>query len=34
DQLFLDQGGQITGSVEKEGVAHLIIPGIRIGIGF
>ena len=34
DQLFLDQGGQITGSVEKEGMAHLIIPGIRIGIGF
>ena len=34
DQLFVNQGGQVTATVEKEGVGHLIIPGIRIGIGF
>lgn len=34
DQLFLNQGGQVTATVEKEGVGHLIIPGIRIGVGF
>lgn len=34
DQLFLNQGGQVTATVEKEGVGHLVIPGVRIGIGF
>ena len=34
DQLFLTQTGQVTATLEKEGVGHLIIPGIRIGIGF
>jgi len=34
DLLFLSQGGQVTGLVEKEEVGHLIIPGIRIGVGF
>ena len=34
DQLFLDQGGQVTGTLTQDGVAQLIIPGIRIGVGF
>lgn len=34
DQLFLNQGGQVTATLEQEGVGHLIIPGVRIGIGF
>lgn len=34
DQLFINQSGQVTATVEKEGVGHLIIPGIRLGIGF
>ena len=34
DQLFFSQGGQVTATLEKENVGHLIIPGIRIGIGF
>lgn len=34
DQLFLNQGGQVTATLEREGVGHLIIPGIRLGIGF
>ncbi|MCF8461353.1 MAG: hypothetical protein K9G46_11570 [Flavobacteriales bacterium] len=33
-QLFLDQAGQVTAKVKKEGVGHLIIPGIRLGVGF
>lgn len=34
DQLFISNGGQVTGSVTQEGVGHLIIPGIRLGVGF
>ncbi|MFM1875591.1 MAG: hypothetical protein RL266_1328 [Bacteroidota bacterium] len=34
DQLFLSSGGQVTGFVTKQEVGHLIIPGIRLGIGF
>tara|TARA_R110000868_G_scaffold356554_2_gene618022 strand:- start:589 stop:1440 length:852 start_codon:yes stop_codon:yes gene_type:complete len=34
DQQFLSQAGQVTSTVRKEGVGHLIIPGIRLGIGF
>ncbi|MCB0755465.1 MAG: hypothetical protein H6603_02295 [Flavobacteriales bacterium] len=34
DQLFLSQGGQVTATLQKDAVGHLIIPGIRIGIGF
>ena len=34
DQLFITQGGQVTAKVEKQGVGHLIIPGIRLGVGF
>ncbi len=34
DQLFIDQAGQVTAKVQKEGVGHLIIPGIRLGVGF
>lgn len=34
DRLFIDQSGAVTATVEEEGVGHLIIPGIRLGIGF
>lgn len=34
DRAFINQGGQVTGTVEEEGEGHLIIPGIRIGVGF
>lgn len=34
DQQFITQGGQVTSTVEKEDVGHLIIPGIRLGVGF
>ena len=34
DQYFFSQGGQVTATLEREGVGHLIIPGIRIGVGF
>ena len=34
NQLFLSQSGQVTGTFEREGVGHLIIPGIRLGVGF
>lgn len=34
NQLFLNQGGQVTAILKKEGVGHLIIPGIRLGVGF
>ena len=34
DRAFINQGGQVSGTVEEEGIGHLIIPGIRLGIGF
>ena len=34
DRAFINQGGQVTGTVEDEGVGHLIIPGVRLGVGF
>ncbi|MCF8277561.1 MAG: hypothetical protein K9J17_12580 [Flavobacteriales bacterium] len=34
DVLFINTAGQAIGSVVKEDVAHLIIPGIRLGFGF
>lgn len=34
DRAFLNQGGQVTATVKEEGVGHLIIPGIRLGVGF
>lgn len=34
DQLFFSQYGQVTATMEKESIGHLIIPGIRLGMGF
>lgn len=34
DQLFVNNNGQVTATVVQNEVAHLIIPGIRLGIGF
>ncbi|MBI1287810.1 MAG: hypothetical protein GC178_09545 [Flavobacteriales bacterium] len=34
DNIILDNNGQITGVVTQHKVGHLIIPGIRLGIGF
>lgn len=34
NQTFLNQGGQVTATLKKDGVGHLIIPGIRLGVGF
>lgn len=34
DVLFLSNGGQVTGVVTQDEVGHLIIPGVRLGIGF
>lgn len=34
DQLFIDQSGQVTATMLREAVGHLIIPGIRLGVGF
>jgi hypothetical protein len=34
EQLLLNTGGQVIGAVSREEIAHLIIPGIRLGFGF
>lgn len=34
DQVFFNQSGQVTGTIEQEGVGHMVIPGVRLGIGF
>jgi hypothetical protein len=34
DQVFFNQSGQVTGTIEQDGVGHLVIPGVRLGIGF
>lgn len=34
DRLFINQSGAVSATVAEDGVGHLIIPGIRLGIGF